>query len=369
MGKRDTNIAIIGHFDIGAKAAEGQTVKTRTVFDLFSDVCGRDNVAAVDTHGWTRHPVSLLRECSAAARRSDVLVMLPAQNGVKVFGPLVLRLARKHGCRSVYSVVGGWLPDFLSGKPRLARTLREFDDVLVESEVMASKLKALGFSNVSLFRNFKKLPRKTLDELPAPAENPYRLVYFARVEKEKGVEDAIWAVAEANRRLGGRYALDIYGRVKAGYEEEFRAAIESAGDSRIAYRGCVDPSESMEAFAGALALLFPTRYFGEGIPGTLIDAFCSGTTAIASRWPSWTEMVHDGHNGLSYAFGDREALLALLLRDDLPENCASMRAGALASADAYRYEAGIEAVSELLERDPLRRRGASGANAYKDEDR
>lgn len=357
MTRAVPRVAVIGHFDKGMSAADGQTVKTRTMFDLFSDVCGPGNVAGVDTHGWTRHPLSLLGECKIAAERSDVLVMLPAQNGVKIFGPLIQRLARKYGCRAIYSVVGGWLPDFLSDKPRLANVLREFDDILVESEVMASKLKGLGFSNVSLFRNFKRLPMKTLDELLEPFYDPFRFVYFARIEKDKGIEDAIWAVAETNKKFHCRYALDIYGQVKAGYEAEFESLLKAANDPHIVYKGCIEPSESLEAFAGALALLFPTRHFSEGIPGTLIDAFCSGTPVIVSRWQSWTEMVYDGRNGLSYAFGEREALHELLLREDLPEHLISMRAGSLASADAYRYGAGITAVRELLECDSLQDRG------------
>ena len=350
MPRSPSRVAVIGHFDDGVPAVDGQTVKTRVTRDLIRDVCGPENVIAVDTKGWSQRPLSLLFECVGAIRSTDVVVMLPAQNGLKVFGPLIGRVARRCGSRSVYSVIGGWLPDYLEKRPRLAYCLRDFDDVLVESRAMANRLMSdLSFDNVRVFNNFKCLPKVNFDDLPAPMSNPYRLIYFARVERRKGVEDAIWAVAEANRRKRGRYSLDIYGHMQEGYEEEFGSCIAEAGDPSIQYRGCVDCSESLGAFAGAIALLFPTRYPTEGIPGTIVDAFCSATPVIASRWQSWNEMICESENGLTYELGNRDALLSVLIRDDLPQCLMSMRASALKAADEYRYEAGLKAFSELFD--------------------
>lgn len=343
-------VAVVGHFDDGAPAADGQTVKTRVTRDLLRDVCGLENVITVDTKDWSRRPLALLIECVGAIRATDAVVMLPAQNGLRVFGPLIYHVARRCGSRSIYSVIGGWLPDYLGGRPGLARCLRGFDSVLVESRAMADRLTSdLSFDNVHLLYNYKRLPRVELSDLPAPTSNPYRLIYFARVEREKGIEDAIWAVAEANRRTQGRYSLDIYGRVKEGYEGEFDSCIAEARDPSVRYRGCLDAFESLNAFAGALALLFPTHYPTEGIPGTIVDAFCSATPVIASRWQSWDEMICEGENGLTYELGNRDALLSVLIRDDLPQCLMSMRASALKSADEYRYETGLKSVGELFE--------------------
>lgn len=350
MPRSVPRVAIVGHFDDGAPAADGQTVKTRITRDLLRDVCGSENVIAVDTRGWSRRPLALLTECVRAIRATDIVVMLPAQNGLRVFGPLIGRVARMRGSRSVYSVIGGWLPDYLRGRPCLARCLRGFDDVLVESRAMAGRLTSdLSFGNVRVLYNYKRLPKVRFEDLPAPVCDPYRLVYFARVEREKGVEDAIWAVAEANRRMRGRYSLDIYGRVREGYEGVLDSCIAEAGDPSIRYRGCVDASESLGAFAGALALLFPTHYPTEGIPGTIVDAFCSATPVIASRWQSWDEMICEGENGLTYELGSRGALLSVLSADDLPQRLLSMRANALKAADEYRYETGLRSVGELFE--------------------
>ena len=341
-------IAIIGHFDSGSRAADGQTVKTRTMCDLFADTCGKDNVFKIDTCGWSHRPFHLLSECIHAAKEADVLVMLPAQNGIKVFGPLVGFLARRYRCSSVYSVIGGWLPNFIKNRVYLSKCLKGFTSILVESQLMADKLKDQGFLNVNVIYNFKKLSKQRFEKLSKPVHDPYRLIYFARVAKEKGVDDAIWAVAEANRRLGGLYSLDIYGRLLDDYRIEFASILTAASDPLISYKGCVDPSASLSVFEGALALIFPTHYLGEGVPGTIIDSFCAGTPVIASRWPSWSEMISDNYNGLSYEFGRREALLEILLQESLPEQMVDMRSNALESSSKYCYEAGIEAIQSLV---------------------
>lgn len=349
MSCLDIKVAIIGHYASGMSAADGQTVKTRTMAELLADICGKEHVAVVDTHNWSHRPLSLVLRCKSVAKDSDVLIMLPAHNGVRVFGPMVLFLSRLYGCRAVYSVVGGWLPSLLERKPCLAKCLRSFNDILVESKVMSEQLSKLGFRNVDIFLNYKKLPRISFDELPVPNDRPYRLVYFARIEKSKGIEDVIWAVVEANRLLGGRYSLDIYGRVEDGYDKEFRSIISRSNDSLVSYMGCVEPSKSLEAFTGAIALLFPTHYLTEGIPGTIIDAFCSGTPVIAARWQSWDEMISEGENGLTYELGNKRALLDILLEDNLPQRLISMRANVLKAAEKYRYESGLKAVNKLLE--------------------
>lgn len=42
--------------------------------------------------------------------------------------------------------------------------------------------------------------------------------------------------------------------------------------------------------------IFPTRYKTEGIPGSIIDSFFSGTPVIASKWDSVNDVLEDGYN-------------------------------------------------------------------------
>ena len=67
---------------------------------------------------------------------------------------------------------------------------------------MKSALEANGFRNIFLMPNCKPLAVLSEDELVYPTGTPYRLCTFSRVCKEKGIEDAVHAVASVNETLG-----------------------------------------------------------------------------------------------------------------------------------------------------------------------
>ena len=61
-------------------------------------------------------------------------------------------------------------------------------------------------------------------------------------------------------------------------------------------------------------LVFPTRFFTEGIPGTILDAYAAGVPVISSRWESFFDVVDDGYTGIGYEFGNKAELENLLER-------------------------------------------------------
>ena len=77
--------------------------------------------------------------------------------------------------------------------------------------------------------------------------------------------------------------LDIYGPVEDDYKEELFSLIESS-QNNCKYCGIIDSSKSVEALKSYFALLFPTHWKHEGIPGTIIDAFSAGIPVIARKW-------------------------------------------------------------------------------------
>ena len=348
--KQIRTVGIIGHFAEGLDMADGQVVKTRTVRDLLRDVCGAKNVRYVDTRGWQRHPFALLRDCAQLAEFADVLVMLPAHNGVKVFAPLLIRLKRRYGCKVAYSVIGGWLAEFVAARPRLARKLKAFDVILVESDRVKTLLGEQGFDNVHVTYNYKRLPRLEFSELEAPKGEPWPIAVFSRIYKEKGIDDIVWAVRESNRRLGRRvYALDIYGNVLPEYKAHFDGLMANCNAAEVAYRGVVSAGESTSVLNGYLALMFPTRYPGEGVPGTVVDGYCAGIPVVASRWPSCAEMVEEGVTGVTFDFCDRGALLEVLMDPKLPARLLAMKNACLRKGRDYSYEAGLAEFGRLIE--------------------
>lgn len=354
--KQIKTVGVIGHFAEGLDMADGQVVKTRTVRELLRDVCGNENVRFVDTRGWQKHPAALLHKCIELAKFSDALVMLPAHNGVKVFAPLLVFLRKRYGCKAVYSVIGGWLAEFIADQPRLAKKLRSFDAILVESNRVRSLLLEQGFDNVLVAYNYKRLPLLESFELEQPSGEPWPLAVFSRIYEEKGIDDIVWAVREANSRLGRRaFKLDIYGNVLPEYKEHFDVLMADCDASEVAYKGVAPAGESTSVLNGYLVLAFPTRYPGEGVPGTVVDAYCAGIPVIASRWPSYAEMVEEGETGVTYEFYNRDALLDVLLDPELPKQLLAMKESCLRKGRDYSYEAGLREFKHLVE---------SGFNAH-----
>ena len=51
-------------------------------------------------------------------------------------------------------------------------------------------------------------------------------------------------------------------------------------------------------------LLFPTKYYTEGIPGTIIDSYASGVPVIASNWQNCEDVVINKKTGLIFEFNN-----------------------------------------------------------------
>lgn len=99
--------------------------------------------------------------------------------------------------------------------------------------------------------------------------------------------------------------------------------------SYITYGGTVDFNKSVEVLQNYFALVFPTRFFTEGIPGTILDAYAAGIPVICSRWESFEDVVDDAVTGYGYEFGnyaELEYILEMIGNNpqmivDLKKNC------------------------------------------------
>lgn len=70
--------------------------------------------------------------------------------------------------------------------------------------------------------------------------------------------------------------------------------------------------ESVETLKNYFALVFPTLFYTEGIPGTIIDAYAAGLPVISSKWESYDDVIEDNITGIGYKFGSDDALVETL---------------------------------------------------------
>ena len=130
------NFFLIGSFDFEKMSTGGQPVKSRELFWLLQKEYGLKSVKFVDTGKWKRHPLTTFLKTVVISIRSDVIIMLPAHNGVKIFSQILCFVKKFFKKRIYYDVIGGWLTELLSRNVKLAKRLSRFDCVFVETLTM-----------------------------------------------------------------------------------------------------------------------------------------------------------------------------------------------------------------------------------------
>lgn len=301
-------VCVIGHFGFGKELLNGQTIKTKIVTEELERQLGKKQVMKIDTHGGVKSLFKLPFQAFSALKKCDNIIIFPAHNGLRIITP-ILSIENKLFHRKLhYVVIGGWLPNFVENRRVLKNLLQHFDYIYVETSTMKKMLKEKGFRNIVIMPNCKNIPILSEKELTYPASEPYKLCTFSRVMKEKGIEDAICAVKQVNNQLG-RIActLDIYGQIDSNQTEWFEDLRQKFPDF-IRYCGCVDADKSVEILKDYYALLFPTHFYTEGIPGTIIDAYAAGVPVISAKWESFDDVVDEGKTGFGYEFGCCELL-------------------------------------------------------------
>lgn len=287
-------ISICGHFGQNEELLNGQTIKTKNIYNALVDIYGKNEINIIDSYNWKKRPINFLFECINGVRKSKNIIMLPAHNGVKVFVPLFTIVNYFYKRKIFYIVIGGWLPEFLENRKILLKRMRKINKIFVETRLMKLKLNEKGLKNVEILPNFKDIEPIKENELKFEFNKPYKVCTFSRVMKEKGIEDAIEVVKQINEeRHEILYTLDIYGKIDKNYEDKFNEIMKDT-PYYIQYKGCINSNESVETIKDYYFLLFPTKFKTEGIPGTIIDAYFAGVPVISAGWENANEIIDDG---------------------------------------------------------------------------
>lgn len=330
-------ICVCGHFAFGKNKLNGQTIKTIITSQELAKAIGEGNMMYVDTAG-IHCMLMLIPRLFWAALKCNHILIFPARKGLRVIIPILAFLRLFLSFKTHHLVIGGWLAGVLAERPSLEKMYAKVVTyIYVETSVLGQALKERGYSQTVLMPNFKNLkilePQELLDFIP---NAPLRVCTFSRVMEQKGIDEAVWAVTRANEELGrAAYSLTVYGPVERG-EEEWFEKLQSNMPDCAKYGGVVPYDKSTEVLQGSFALLFPTHFYTEGVPGTLIDAYASGVPVIASRWESFADVVAEGETGYGYAMGEADALCKMLIDfAQHPDKVLSLRANCIDKAKDF----------------------------------
>ena len=305
-------IAIIGHFGGNEEFLDGQTIKTKILFDELSKNTDWD-IQKIDTYLKNKKPITLLlKTLLALIFRKNVIVLLSG-NGMKFYFPLLSFFASYWKVCVFHDVIGGNLDKYIQKYPKFKKYLNSFSVNWVETDKLRKRLLECGVMNCDVIPNFKRLSILPENEMPRNFGEPFRFCTFSRVMKEKGVEDAIDSIEKINEECGRLVCvLDIYGPVDETYKDRFKYILQKASNA-VRYCGIVPYDQSVSVLKDYFALLFPTSWMGEGFPGTIVDAYSAGLPVIASDWSSNGEIVQSGVDGIIYPSKEAESLETAIL--------------------------------------------------------
>lgn len=335
-------VGICGHYGGNKVFLDGQTVKTKNVTSELIKKYGKQKVVTVDTYGGVKSILKCLKKLHFMLKNCENIIILPAHNSIKVFPFFLVVLNQFYHRKIHYIVIGGWLPEFVKSNHYIAKVLKRLDYIYVETSTMKKELVKQGFKNTIIMPNFKRLNIINAELLSHQYIKPFKLCTFSRVMKQKGIEDVIDVVNEINDKRGQIiFELDIYGQIDSDYEDEFNKLKEEFSIN-IKYKGAVLAEKSVDIIQDYFALVFPTHFYTEGIPGTIIDAYAAGVPVIASEWESFKDVIDNGITGLGYEFGNKMDLQKKLeYIADNPKLIINMKSACIEKAEQFMPENAI----------------------------
>lgn len=293
------NVGIIGLFGGNTESYDGQTVKTKNLkklLDTYTDFC----ITEVDTWYFRKNPIKLLMETILCLLKCKHIFLLVSVNGMN-FYLRFFYVANKIFNRHIYHyIIGSELLNMVEKNQKLVKYLNSLDVNWFEYESGTRFLKENGVTNAYTLPNMKMITPVTNIETSDIKNGTYKFCTFSRVMKEKGITDAIEAAKRINCRYGFNIiSLDIYGQIHHEYKDEFLMLIEKNKEF-VTYKGVVDSFSSVDILKKYYALLFPTKWPGEGVPGTIIDSFAAGIPVIATDWNANKEILEHNKQGIIY---------------------------------------------------------------------
>ncbi len=141
------------------------------------------------------------------------------------------------------------------------------------------------------------------------AGQEFRVMYIGLCHREKGLFDAVEAVALANRELElAQTPLRISLSVAGGFWQEsdrveFERRVKQPdlirqGEPLVTYLGFVSGAEKRQLFARSDCLCFPTYYSAESFGLVVVEAMAWGLHLVTTRWRTVPEVLPPEYPGV-----------------------------------------------------------------------
>lgn len=345
-----SKVFVIGAFGYYNNKLDGQTVKTRNIYDLLK-LKHDGQVSYLDTLETRKKPWLLFSMLWQLAD-CNKLVLVPCTNNLSVLFPVMFYLSKLFRYEILLICMGGWQVEFFLGggkfkkHPKVMELCKKVKVLMPELKKVDIDLKTVcGFNNTVVFPNFRFIKNK---DYPYQSDNNLKLVYFGRINRNKGYEtifNAAGFIYEQHLPI----TIDFYGQVETEDKDHFMQMVDKHL-SVVKYRGELPFDSLYETLANYDLLLFPTRYYTEGFPGCILDAYISGIPVLVTDWKHSHEFVREKETGFIIPFENNQDIF----NNRILEICHNrqmlkgMRENAKKEADKYSDEAAWPILKQYL---------------------
>ena len=232
---------------------------------------------------------------------------------------IYLGVAKLLGCKVVNQIHGGVLPaNFTHNsyiKYRLFQCFIACSDVvvLISKEAHQAYLKYTPETHLVYIPNAIEHAGLLGDIVITSAQRPLKLIYIGRLTFEKGLFEALEAIARLVT-LGRKLSFQIVGGGEA--EMALRERVEQLGIAQhVHLLGAIFGEAKNELWKQADVFVFPT--YSEGLPYSMLEAMAAGTPPITCPVGAIPDVVQNGVHGLLVPPKDVDAIVqAIVLMDE-----------------------------------------------------
>ncbi|MDO5858121.1 glycosyltransferase family 4 protein [Myroides odoratimimus] len=333
------NFLIIGYFGLKTDQIDGQTIKTQSIHKLIKENFRDSKVDIFDTES-LKYNKSEILVLFFKIIKSKNIILIPGKNNLDKAFNIISDICFSLKKSLYLFAVGGWLPEYVCENIAKRDRFKRVKQIFVESFSMKKRLSDLDLFNVEVFPNFRVLSDlENLDHNNVDARfdiknDEFRIVFCARVCKEKGYDYLFDLLAYYNSNVSmfsKKIVIDFYGPLDSKDQVDFFDKLAKYDAAR--YLGVLSPNTIHSYLINYDVCILPSNYEGEGFPGTIIDAYLSGIPVVVSKWKDLPEFVKEGYSGYVFNLENEMELFEVVqnlanndsLLKELKENCVEYR--------------------------------------------
>jgi glycosyltransferase involved in cell wall biosynthesis len=244
------------------------------------------------------------------------------------------------------------------GEASFVRTISEFN-----RRFLAERVPSLEAKHIEVIHS--SVPLEGISPLPAPAPGPFRVRYVGSLEKRKGIDVLLRALASLDAESGD-WSCEVVG---GGPEREklVRLCANLKLGDRVRFTGPLSYEKITGVYEEASVVVVPSVIGPggrtEGIPNVIMEALAHQRPVIATGVSGIPELIEDGRTGKLVPPGDAAALTEALrwVRDNPGEAYATAKNGRGRVAAEFDLAKNVEKQLDLFERYRAGAPGSGGA--------